>query len=40
MIKIYTVEEAQRSILRRQPLNAMTYPPAVLAGTERWLAAR
>ena len=35
MIKIYTVEEAQRSILRRQPLNAMTYPPAVLAGTER-----
>jgi len=35
MIKIYDIETAQRTILQRRPLNAMTYPPAVLAATER-----
>jgi histidinol dehydrogenase len=35
MLKIYDVEDAQRTILLRKPLNAMSYPPAVLAGTEQ-----
>jgi histidinol dehydrogenase len=35
MIKIYDVETARKTILRRAPLNLMQYPPAVLAGTER-----
>ena len=35
MFKIYDIETARRTILQRRPLNAMTYPPAVLAATER-----
>jgi histidinol dehydrogenase len=34
MIKIYTLSEAQASILQRQALNEMSYPPALLARTE------
>ncbi len=35
MIKIYDIETAQNTILQRRPLNTMTYPPTVVAGTER-----
>jgi len=39
MLKIYDIETAQQTILQRKPLNSMTYPPAVLAGTERLFGA-
>jgi histidinol dehydrogenase len=39
MIKIYDIESAQRTILQRKPLNSMSYPSAVLAGTERLFGA-
>jgi histidinol dehydrogenase len=39
MIKIYDIETAQQTILQRRPLNAMTYPPAVLVATERLFGA-
>jgi histidinol dehydrogenase len=39
MLKIYDIETAQQTILQRRPLNSMTYPPAVLAGTERLFGA-
>jgi histidinol dehydrogenase len=39
MIPIYDVPSAQQAILRRTPLNLMSFPPAVLAGTERLFGA-
>ncbi len=35
MIKIYDIETARKTILKREPLNAAEYPPALLAGVER-----
>lgn len=35
MLKIYDVETAQKTILKRVPLNTMEFPPAVLAATEK-----
>jgi hypothetical protein len=35
MIKIFDVETARRSILKRVPLSLMEYPEAVLARTQR-----
>ena len=34
MLSIYDVETARRTLLKRTPLNAMTFPPATLARTE------
>ncbi len=35
MLAIYEVDTARRTILKRQPLAGMTYPPAVLERTEK-----
>jgi len=35
MLKIYTVEEARRNLLKREALNAMRYPPSLLERTAR-----
>ena len=35
MIQIYDIPTARQTILKRQPLNSMSFPPAVLASTER-----
>lgn len=34
MLKIYDLETAQRTILRRKPLNMMDFPPRLVAATE------
>src|SRR3972149_9019003 len=35
MIKLYDVETARKTILRRMPVGDETYPPALLASLER-----
>ena len=35
MIQIFDIPTARQTILKRQPLNTMSFPPAVLASTQR-----
>jgi histidinol dehydrogenase len=35
MLSIYDVETAQKTILKRMPMNSVTYPPTTLARTEQ-----
>ena len=35
MFKIYDLETARKTILRRKPINTTNYPPALIAGVER-----
>ena len=34
MLKIYTLDQARQTILRRSPAQMSAYPPAVIAATE------
>ncbi len=35
MLRTFDVDRARRTILKREPLSAMTYPPAILSRTEQ-----
>ena len=39
MLSIYDVETAQKTILKRMPMNSVTYPPAILKRTEQLFGA-
>ncbi|MEA3349745.1 MAG: hypothetical protein U9Q82_03905, partial [Chloroflexota bacterium] len=35
MLKIYTIEKARKTILRRETLSAINYPDELIAGVEK-----